>query len=165
MNIIFPNIVDTEPSLNKNTFYLIDNDELSYFDGHYHFVFAEEENTFVINDESYYHTSKIQEVKVKVDYTIPRKYKSISKSICKEYDEEYTPEDLNISGIYCGISMVSKAKYLFVVSDRHDEVMMLADKTVTIVTKQHLKDMYTMYLLADEVDNYLDDNLYIRIKV
>ncbi len=166
MNIIYQNISETDFQVKENSWYFINSEDLCYFSKGTYYYLCEKENTFMEQSEDYYKYDIKIKVKVDITYKIPRKYKSIDKDITKEYDDDYTTQLMNISGIYMGISMVTKSKYLFIIHAGCDQVLMLDNTTgTTIVTKQHLKDMYNLYILSDEVDDYLTDDLFIRVSV
>jgi len=169
MNIIHSNISEINLQVKENTWYFINEKDLCYFSKGTYYSLCEKENTFIEQSEDYYKRDVKVEVKVDIEYKIPRKYKSIDKKVTRQYDEGYTPQLMNISGIYMGISMVTKSKYLFIIYAGCDQVLMLDNQknlnNTAIVTKQHLKDMYELYLLADEVDDYLSDKLFIRVSI
>jgi len=169
MNIVHPNISEINLHVKENTWYFINEEDLCYFSKGTYYSLCEKENTFIEQGEDYYNSSVKVEVKVDITYKIPRKYKSIDKEVTRQYDDGYTPQLMNISGIYMGISMVTESRYLFIIQANCDQVIMLDNQknlnNTAIVTKQHLKDMYELYLLADEVDDFLTDDLFIRISV
>lgn len=153
-------------SLRPHTFYVLY--DIDYGDT---LVFYSSSEIYGLNNltngyDIYALQKSMQEVEVTIDYKIPRNYKSVSKSMVNDYqDREIEKIFKEFSGTFMGISIVTGSKYIFITSeDDTDNVIMLDNNSVVVVSKQHVIDNFRYYLLADDVEDFLDLEFTIRNK-
>lgn len=141
----------------ENGKFYIGNDCLNVYLDNKMFVIYDDINTF-----DYSENNNLVEVSCNIEWTVPRDYKSLSKKILEGYHEDYRM-DIDISGIYYGISILTNEKYLFIVNEYHSQSIMIDKKgKLSMIPIGSIEDKFKYYLLADGIKDELNLTFTIR---